>query len=106
LGLDLEHVRAEILRILSSPGALQELRDLPEPKILGRSEPDVRHLPPYAQAIVEQLALLIERIQCEKEDRVAAQDFECASVLWDLERKLEKQRSKFVGQWPKGSSTD
>lgn len=85
---------------------MMELRDLLEPKILGRSESAVRHLPPYAQTIVEQLGLLFERTQCEKEDRVAAQDFEGASVLWDLERKLEKQKGKFIGQWPNGSIID
>jgi protein-arginine kinase activator protein McsA len=60
-------------------------------------------LPEPARKIVAEFDHQLDLIQQEKVEAVAAQDWEKAANLRDLEDKLKKQRAKFIRRLPKNS---
>ena len=104
LGLRLEHVREEVLNLLghsSNPEEAGGAVDETEPPKGANAE--IQHLPEPARKIVAEFDHQLDVIEQEKVEAVAAQDWEKAANLRDLEDKLKKQRDKFIRRWPKNS---
>jgi ATP-dependent Clp protease ATP-binding subunit ClpC len=102
LGLRLEHVREEVLNLLghsSNPEEAGGAVDETEPPKGANAE--IQHLPEPARKIVAEFDHQLDLIQQEKVEAVAAQDWEKAASLRDLEHNLKKQRAKFIRRWPK-----
>jgi ATP-dependent Clp protease ATP-binding subunit ClpA len=94
VGLKLEDVRERVNQHL--PGKCL--------KPVGKSErPDpeaeLQDLPEEVRKAVKELDAEIDRLQFEKEEAVAMQDFEKAAWLHDEERKLRKKREQLIREW-------
>jgi ATP-dependent Clp protease ATP-binding subunit ClpC len=84
-----------------SPGEAGGAVDEPEPP--KGADAEIQHLLEPARKIVAEFDHQLDLIQQEKEEAVAAQDWEKAANLRDLEDKLKKQRAKFIRRLPKNS---
>lgn len=107
LGLKPAEAREEVCNLLGIPRHLAKIdpalaaasQDEPEPtEVL---KPEIQHLPTCARAIIDEFDCQIVAIREEKEQAVAAQNFETAARLRDLECKLADLRKEFIAQWPK-----
>jgi ATP-dependent Clp protease ATP-binding subunit ClpC len=100
LGFSLTLVRQEVVDLLGpSRTALEAIGSSGEPSEY--SDAYFKHLPPYAQAIINGFGEQIELLQIGKEQAIAEQDFDRAALMRDMEERLKKMRAKFLGQWPK-----
>jgi ATP-dependent Clp protease ATP-binding subunit ClpC len=103
-GVQLPMAREEVCKLLGYPPdrarvASEFVDEEPEPtEIL---KPEIQHLPTSARAIVDEFDCQIISVRQEKEQMVAAQDFEAAAQLRELELKLTMLRKEFIAQWPK-----
>jgi ATP-dependent Clp protease ATP-binding subunit ClpA len=92
LGLKLEEVRAEIVRLLGHSSNVQKGPDQPVP---GRGGQDLNTAFPYLpEAVIQSLKEINDRFQhlaVEKESAIAKHDFEKAASLRDREVKMKRQ---------------
>ena len=93
LGLRLEDVREEVLNL---PGHRQNLQEPGGAAPPEEASAEIQHLPEPARKTVAEFDRQLDVIEQEKEEAVAAQDFEKAASLRDSELKLKKQRAKFI----------
>ena len=104
LGLRLQVVRQEVLNILGHHQDLEEAdRTLDLAEAPEDSNAEIQHLPEHAREIVAEFDCQIDVIDQEKEEAVAAQEFEKAFGLLSLEDKLKKLRADFIRQWLRDS---
>ena len=97
LGLRLEHVREEVLNLLGHRQNLQKAGGaVDEAAPPEEASAEIQHLPEPARKTVAEFDRQLDVIEQEKEEAVAAQDFEKAASLRDSELKLKKQRAKFI----------
>lgn len=103
LGLNLNDAREEVCNLLGLPKHLAKIetgKTIAEPEPTEILKPEIQHLPTYARAIVDEFDCQLAAIKVEKEQAIAAQAFENAAQLRDLEVKLTKLRQEFIAQWP------
>src|SRR5262249_31881806 len=89
MGLELARVREEVLKLLGH-GLL------PDAPSLQKQKPPVADLPDHVRTTVGPLDADIQRLGQEKEEPVAAQDFEKAAHLRDHQDKLKKRRENIL----------
>lgn len=103
LGLRLKTVHAEVLNILGqSPPSPESESSTWDDEEEDPPPVELQHLPESAREIVAEFNCQIDVIKEEKEQAVAAQAFEKAAALRDLEYKLRKLRDEFISHWPHG----
>jgi ATP-dependent Clp protease ATP-binding subunit ClpC len=94
LGVKLEQVRAEVLVVMGK-------KDRPvksaAPKVAPKPPAeDLSDLPPELQDSLRELGAAIDKLNREKNDAVAAQDFEKAAWLRDRADRLKKERESLI----------
>jgi ATP-dependent Clp protease ATP-binding subunit ClpA len=99
LGLRLDRVRAEVLKLLGH-GLEKVGPDLPADTDEAPA-PEFQHLPAPAREIVAEFDCQIDVVKEDKEKAVAAQAWEHAAELRDLEYTLRKLREEFISRWPR-----
>jgi ATP-dependent Clp protease ATP-binding subunit ClpA len=98
LGVKLEDVRAEVFAILGKkdrPAKSAVPKVVPKPP-----DEDLSALPPETQEAVRELDDAIAKLNREKEEAVAAQDFEKAAMLRDRSDRLRKERQGLIRRGP------
>jgi hypothetical protein len=92
-------VRAEVLKLLGQ--GLERV----DPHLRADADeapaPEVRKLPAPAREIVAEFDCQIDVVKADKEKAVAAQEWEEAAELRDLEYTLLKLREEFISRWPR-----
>jgi ATP-dependent Clp protease ATP-binding subunit ClpC len=101
LGLRLNSVRQEVVRLLTSPDKVVESITAQEPVTAsGNSGDESDRLPDDACDAGDAFALLVNRLQEAKEAAVAAGDWEKAAYLRDLQNDVRMLWQRFMGLWP------
>jgi hypothetical protein len=95
-GLKLEEARAEVIRVLASDMRSILMRSMPAPLPIATSFED---LPEGVTRTVEALDVDIDRITSEKEEAVAAAEFQKAAVLRDKADHLRQAKRKLLNNW-------
>src|SRR5262249_55490539 len=100
LGLKLEDVRQEVLDLLGEGTEARKSNGKRSASFV-RKDPhaDLQDLPEHARRALQELDAQIERLDREKEDAVAEQDFEKAACLRDQADKLKKGRERMIREW-------
>jgi ATP-dependent Clp protease ATP-binding subunit ClpC len=99
LGLRLDRVRAEVLKLLRH-GLEKAVPDSPADADPAPAA-EIQHLPAPAGAIVAAFDGQIDLVKEDKEKAVGAQAWETAAELRDLEYTLRKLREEFISRWPR-----
>jgi len=105
--VSLSRAREEVCKLLGYPPDLARIASerfgkmVEDPEPTEVLKPEIQHLPTSARAIVDEFDCQINSVRQEKEQMVAAQDFEAAAQLRELELKLTMLRREFIAQWPK-----
>jgi ATP-dependent Clp protease ATP-binding subunit ClpA len=97
LGLNLQDVREQVLKVLAAACG-----DTPQAAAVSLSDEssaveDFSFLPPEVQSQVRELGEQIERLDQEKEQAVAVQEFERAAHVRDQAERLKKRREAMAG---------
>ena len=103
LGLNLQGVRQEVVRILRQSQYVEDKgRTIDVASLTEDPTSEIEsHLPEPVREIVKGFGCLTDVIEEEKQEEIASQDFERAAALRDLADKLKKLKADFIRQWPK-----
>jgi len=100
LGLRLEKVREEVLRLLGySSNSNIAFSDEPLPV----SEVDAPYLPDEVRLVVVAFDQLLDQLDHFKETAIFLQDFEKAARIRDQQDKIRRERTTFIRMWSKPS---
>jgi ATP-dependent Clp protease ATP-binding subunit ClpC len=97
LGLTLEDARDEVLRLLGHSVKTRSERDKRKPDAAPKEDAwKEMNLPETAVLALGELDQQIEQLTKEKEEAVAASDFEKAAILRDKSDRLKKQKQTLI----------